>query len=333
MGDEILPTTARPSSTGRIADGTGRITIGPSASRQICLFAVFDPQHRIRRHVLDYLAALRLSGYEVVVGFSGVRPPPEVDQDALRKLGVHLHVRPNGGLDFGAWRDLLNAGHADGASSVLLANDSVFGPFFELKSIVDRMNAAEYDAWGMVESWQRSWHLQSWFIQLSAAALAAPRIREIFDQRFETMTKAIVIERGEIALGAAMRAEGLRCKAVYQYADMAFAARLIPTNPMHIDWRMILVSRRLPFLKRELVQVNPLGIPWANEWPFVLRKYFDYPVEMIQEYLHDLSQDTATSQIASFPPQRNVSFLILFLYILLTRDHWHAIRATIKDML
>src|SRR5271165_4958391 len=221
---------------------------------KVCLFAQYDPGHRVRPHVIAYVRALISAGFRVAVACSGGFRPPASDLAPLTEMGVRVLWRPNDGLDFGAWRDLIRQGNAEGASAVLLANDSVFGPFGDLGQIVRRMCDRGYDAWGMIESWQSGWHLQSWFIYLSGEAFARPRIRALLDQPFHEMTKDEIIENGELALGRALRFE------------RRIIGRLLATNPTHVDWKYLLLSGRVPFVKSELVRENPRAIPWAREW-------------------------------------------------------------------
>ena len=111
-------------------------------TKRVCLFAQYHPGHRIRAHVLGYVGHLQRCGYQTVVACSGSHLPPLGDREALRQTGATLVFRPNHGLDFGAWRHLVQQGYADGADTVLLANDSVFGPFADLAPIIARMAQA-----------------------------------------------------------------------------------------------------------------------------------------------------------------------------------------------
>jgi lipopolysaccharide biosynthesis protein len=296
--------------------------------QRVCLFAHFDPRHRIRPHVLHYLSALRACGFNVVVACSGNRLPPVGDREAAYEAGATLYFRGNAGYDFGAWRDLIREGFADNAEAVLLANDSVFGPFADLTPIVSRMCVTRADVWGMIESLQSGWHLQSWFLHFSAAAFAAPAIRRVFDQPFEQMTKQDVIQSGELALGTAMRKESLSCDAVVRHAEGSWMARLRPTNPMHINWRHLLISGRLPFIKADLLRDNLMNIPWISQWADVLRDRYGVPTAPISDYLFDYKGIAPEWPGQPFPtPVRNARLRVLLEYALVSRDHGPALRA------
>ncbi len=254
--------------------------------RLVCLFAQYHPRQRLREPVLHYIGALRACGYAVFVAAAGDRAPPDEDRGALEATGAVLLPRPNGGLDFGSWQFLIGEGCADGADRVLLANDSVFGPFFPLAPFIDRMEAGGYDVWGAIESRQESWHLQSWFLQFTGEAFRRPEIRRVFELPYASMTKGEVIVAGELGLGAAIEAAGLRWGALVRHRDATWLARRHRLNMMHLDWRHNLLRRRLPFLKAELLRDNPMRLPWTGAWDGALRGIGADPAPL-HDYLYD----------------------------------------------
>lgn len=291
--------------------------------RHVCLFAQYHPQNRLRPPVLAYLRALRDCGYQVFVAASGTAPPPEADRALLAETGAALLCRGNAGLDFGAWQYLAVEGCADGADRVLLANDSVFGPYFPLLPIIDRMEARNLDVWGMIESEQRGWHLQSWFLQFTGDAFRHPAIREVLAQDFAAMDKEDVIGNGELALGAALRRAGLACGAVVRFADATWFARRHRINMMHLDWRHNLRTLGLPFVKSELLRDNPMRLPWTPAWPAELAAVGADP-ECISAYLRDYTNRPGAGLYR--PPVKPISIRLFIGYLLATHDRDLALR-------
>ena len=299
-------------------------------TRRVCLFAQFHPRQRIRAHVVDYVRQLQACGFQTVVACSGDRMPPLEDREALYDTGASIVFRPNRGLDFGAWGDLIEQGHADGADAVLLANDSVFGPFRPLAPIIARMNARGYDVWGMMESQQHRWHLQSWFLHFTGAAFNAPAVQNVLRLPFASMPKDEIIERGELALGAALEQAGLRCGAVVSRRDLTWFARRWPSNMMHLDWHYNLVSGRLPFLKGDLLRGNAMNLPWTRRWAQVLRERMGVEPGPISDYLYDYTGRTPDQPGAPWrPPFREPKFGLLAAYVLASRDHRMAWRGIV----
>lgn len=295
--------------------------------RRVCLFAQYHPRQRVRPPVLRYLSALQACGYRTFVACSGPAPPPEADRVALEATGATMFHRENAGLDFGAWQHLLRQGCADGADRVLLANDSVFGPFHPLDAVIDRMEAGSNDVWGLIESRQRTWHLQSWFLQFTGDAFRQKSIQALFAQPFERMDKDAVIERGELALGEALREAGFRCDALVKHRHGTRSARHHTLNMMHLDWAHNLVALGMPFIKTELVRLNPMRLPWAHQWDMVLREMFGVDTAPLHEFLYDYTGTTPTFPGAPYPvPLLPVPVRLAIGYVFATRDHLMALR-------
>lgn len=290
------------------------------AHRRVCLFAQYDPSGRIAPHVHRYLAHLADCGFTIHVACSGLAGLTEPDREALGRLGITAHPRANAGLDFGAWQHLLRLGCAAGADEILLANDSVFGPFHDLRPIFAAMRERAPDAWGMVASTEGVWHLQSWFVCLSAAALARPAVRRVFAQPFAEMGKPEIILHGELGLGVALQAEKLACAARFEEPRRNRLRRLARINPMHLDWAWLITTGTVPFIKVELLRDNPIRVPWVGCWPSVVARVSDYPIEIVRHHL-------AVPRTSPPPPWRT-----LMLYLLLTRDKAVAWRALTRHL-
>ena len=291
-------------------------TSGPGHG--VCLFAHFSPQPRLSASVLHYLVQLARCGLSVHVALSGMDRLDSGDRDILDGLGIAAYPRPNQGLDFGAWQHLIRLGCADRADTILLANDSVFGPLRELAPIFAEMQAKGGDVWGMVESHEVSWHLQSWFICLTASSMARPAIARVFDLPFSQMSKAEIILHGEIGLGTAILVEGLSWSACLPDRRSGLR-KLVAVNPMHVDWISVLRCGRVPFIKAELLRDNPARIPWFGLWPKMLRRYGEFPERWIYE------------RIVPAPGGSGSSLRMRLLYLLLTRDRMAALRALVAS--
>lgn len=298
-----------------------------ASQRRVCLFAQYHPRQRLRPPLLSYLSALQACGYQTFVAASGEAPPPEADRAALAETGATLLCRANGGLDFGAWQFLVRQGCADGADRVLLANDSVFGPFTPLAPVIAGLEAGGHDVWGLLESRQRGWHLQSWFLHFTGEAFRHERVRRVFAQPFERMDKDAVIERGELGLGVALQEAGLRAGALIRARDATRSARHHALNMMHLDWAHNLLRRGMPFLKIELLRLNPMRLPWAHEWEAVLRGAFGTDTGQLNDYLYDYTGTVPAHPGAPFPvPLLPVPVRLAIGYVFATHDHARALR-------
>ncbi len=238
-------------------------------SRAVCLFAHFDATGGVQPYVAYYLRALRDAGWQVHLARSDERRLAPEDRSILEAAGAIVHLRPNAGLDFGAWQNLIRAGATEGADEILLANDSVLGPFLPLEPI--RREMAGFDVWGMVSSREGRRHLQSWFVSMTAEAFRRDAVQRVFAQPFASMTKEEIVLHGELGLSAAFEAERLDIGARHVDMFRLRPAGLIPVNPTHFHWRRLLRSGEVPFLKLELLRDNPSRVIGVSLWQDVLR--------------------------------------------------------------
>lgn len=259
-------------------------------SRKICLFAHYASENFIPDDVKHYLKQLSCCGWDIHVAFSGKTQLSTDTQQFCDLYHITPHLRPNTGLDFGAWKDLLNKGMTQNADHILFANDSVFGPIYPLQPIFSKMLQPSIDVWGMIESSEINWHFQSWFLCFTQKALAHEKIQNLFQQDFHHMSKPEIIQQGELKLGRVLQSlPDLFCKAAWSMKKFRLLRREAQTNPMHIDWYSVLQSRQVPFIKKEVIRDNYYGIFWLNHYRKLLKENDFFPLNHVDAYLANFS--------------------------------------------
>lgn len=254
-------------------------------SEDVCLFAHFDPQAIIAPHVSHYLRQLSQCGLKIHMAFSGHDHVPEDVQSFCDQLNIKVYPRPNKGLDFGAWQYLIEQGCIENARTITFANDSVFGPFYPLPPLFKAMQDLNRDVWGMVETRERTWHLQSWFICIKREAFLLPAFQRVFALPFTSMNKKEIILHGELGLGVAIQSSQLSWASCW-YSQRRGIRKFIPMNPMQIDWLSVIKSHYVPFMKVELLRDNPLRIFWLYRWPSIIKPYQPFfAISWIESYL------------------------------------------------
>ena len=120
--------------------------------------------------------------------FVSTAPLPPTELARVRPWCTELRLRENVGYDFAMWRDvILGLGLSD-VDELVLTNSSVFGPVRSLRSAFERMADVSCDFWGMSDSEQLGWHLQSYFLVFRRSALAHPSFLEFGDESCRTGT-------------------------------------------------------------------------------------------------------------------------------------------------
>lgn len=264
-------------------------------SSRVAIFCHFHLRGHLSEHARRYLTALAEAGLSVVfVSNSG-----RLDPDAVRWLRPRcawIIVRCNIGFDFAAWRDgLAIAGLPTAKTEMLLiANDSVYGPLSPLGPVLARMDFSVADVWGLTDSWQSRFHLQSYLVAFGPRALRHPAFAHFWAQVRDLRSKEAVIRAYEIGLTQTLLDAGLSCEVLWPYVDTLAAlqaaqhevvgtsplvevqhqaerwilnasARRVPMNPTAELWRPLLVAG-FPFLKRELLRKNPIGVADVGAW-------------------------------------------------------------------
>lgn len=219
----LTPWLAFLASIGRRTDQAVSAWPGPDATLgpQVAIFIHFDRAGLVQPYVLAYLASLREVGLSIVLVTNSGRLRPEA-LAALQTVCAAILVRRNVGYDFAAMREAIEHFRLprDDTRMLLLVNDSVYGPLRPLGDIMARLDFDRADVWGATESWQHRYHLQSYFMAFGRAALTSRAWLAFWQQVRPVNSKHWVIARYEVGVSQAMLRAGLRCAALFPYAEI-----------------------------------------------------------------------------------------------------------------
>ena len=299
------------------------VPLGP----RVAVFVHYDHAGRVQDFVMNYVAALQAAGLSVVF----VSNCPTLNEISIAKLQTicsAIVLRNNVGHDFGAMRDALRVMGLprDNTQSLLIANDSVFGPFQNIAPILDRVDFETADLWGATESWQHRYHLQSFFLVAGRRALESTAWRNFWRRVRLVQSRFWIVQRYEIGFTQAMLAGGMRCAALWPYEDLkkmlppahtdndpqtimgtdpvnemrrGHLTRIrnnivaaTPMNPTAEFWRQLLLAG-FPFVKRELLRNNPARIADLGDWRDVLRTVSDVDMAPVDDQLRRELRDRA----------------------------------------
>jgi Rhamnan synthesis protein F len=291
----------------------------PGAAR-IALYVHYSATGRISEMVRYQVSLLGNFGFSIVF-ISMSDQIPEADWEAVRQLAALVVQRPNFGLDFGAWRDVMPEIRRRWPVplELLLANDSVLGPIHPLAPAIEAMRAGGDGLFGLTESLQGGPHLQSYML-LARGAPAVEDMMRFVQNLHVSSSKWILVRMGEVRLSRWMRRRGHRVAALFGYerltratiADPEERKRLQatyrrlqnleqlsteaaiaalhrwPLNPTHHLWRVLATQFDFPFLKTELIRRNPVHLPGVAEWRTLVPPDSPCPPEVIEAHLATL---------------------------------------------
>jgi hypothetical protein len=290
---------------------------------KLVLFMHFDRNGAVRQQLMNYMREFATNGRSIIfVTNSGKLRA--LDEAELRGFCAAVIIRQNRGYDFGAWRDVIEelGLPRPETEEIILANDSVFGPLRPIGDMLAKFDYAAADIWGLTESWQYRYHLQSFFLAFGRAAIHSGAFKTFWASVYPVPVKAYIVRAYEIGVTQVMLKAGLRCAAIWPYESLARMAddemfqKLIimedssfgKTDPIHITrksqtlrirdavarrvamnptsdlWRQLLMSG-FPFLKRELLRDNPTDVQDIGDWLALVRETMAVEPDVI---LHDL---------------------------------------------
>jgi len=199
------------------------------------------------------------AGYRVIV-VSSATCWAELDWGSADLADAIVLRKPNVGYDFGSWAVALDRFPAvRAAEHVVLANDSLVGPFATIAPLLQQFERTRADVWGLTETLQFSRHLQSYFVGFRGGVLEERPLADFWSGVRHYEDKNLVIHHNELGLGRLLQDEG--------YAiDAAFVAeQVVPAadNPTIIGWHQLLANG-FPFVKRELVRTPALALDGAD---------------------------------------------------------------------
>jgi lipopolysaccharide biosynthesis protein len=283
-------------------------------SKLAAVFVHYDRDGAIHDYVIHQLRELLATGFRIVFVSNAPKLPPE----SIDQIAPFCHTilwRFNLGYDFGAYKDgLKSIENKEDLNAVLLMNDSVYGPFSRLRDLLADIDRSSTDYWGITDSWQISFHVQSYFILFFPNALRSSAFKKFWRRMPYVNNKGWVIRNGEVKLSRVLAREKLRAKVLAPYWSIAkeMSDRLVnlditrieperhrvflehlrehlvaghPLNPGHYFWDVLILDYKCPFIKRELMSPNPSNVPYSWRWPEVIQRASNYDTSMIWRHL------------------------------------------------
>ncbi|WP_421792893.1 rhamnan synthesis F family protein [Hyphobacterium sp.] len=290
-------------------------------AKDVAVLVTWDAKGRVHDFLIEHMKSLKKAGRAVIL-VSNSPKFPESEIARAKPYCALIAWRRNRGYDFGAYRDgLMLVPDYDALNSLILLNDSVYGPFQSLRPLLKQMNDKQADVWGMTDSWDTRWHLQSYFLLFHTAALQNEKVRALWTNWKHVQSKSWIINKLEIGLTGQLERAGLRCAALFPYRRevtkfantvrdnqllaneslpephrkllgrmLELADAGAPMNPCHFFWDQ-LIADGFPYLKREVLTANPIGMPRLYEWSDVISDISEYDPDHVVRHLRAIAKN------------------------------------------
>ena len=234
-----------------------------ASHRHYCVYVGYEARSRIRPDVLEQIKIL--SDYYNIIFITTSHESISLDPlfSRLQEYTYKILIRSNIGYDFGSWR----AGimelkeEANELESLLLMNDSLYGPINSFEAVIEKTLSHEADIVCMTKNMVGGEHAQSYFVSYKKSVVAS----KLFQTFWETLPvfgcKFALIKECEIFWSRKLIEEGFSIAALFDTGCFG--------NQTHINWKELVQVHGFPFIKNELMLRNPVGQD-LNEMPELL---------------------------------------------------------------
>lgn len=285
-------------------------------SGDVCLFSSYSFTETVDEYVYYYLDALKKAGFSIA--FISTSRLKDTCIAKIKQYAFLIVERENKCPDFGSWKlGLYLLDWCRKFNSVLLANDSVFGPFYDLGKIISSMKK-KFDVWGMTDSYEVDYHIQSYFLHFNKKVLSS-ETWELFWKNVDiTLSKQEVINRYEAGLTKTF-SDAKFFIGAYAYVDVVSKVsdhRDKNVNATLAFWKTLIRQYDFPFLKREIiVRADINKVSWHKGLYFNMggwRKLISqtsYPVSHIDNFLKNYYGHIKQTQVDIKLRKRKILFL------------------------
>lgn len=276
----------------------------------LCIFSHFDAHNVIDPYVIFYLQELARNGCNIIF----VTTSSSLALSERNKITPYCEkiiVRRNRGRDFGAFKCGIDAiNNIAQYEKIILANDSVYGPLYDLTKVLRYGDNNHLDIWGASDSLQDSYHIQSYFVVFGKHAIESPAFLQFWDTVYYLGHRQNIINHYEIGMSKYFLNKGFKLGALCNYTsiknDLRSNPNLLnkldtqtkkllkkhrPLNQTHFFWNIIISDYQFPFIKRELLHYNPERLN-ISYWKDLLQANSHFNAELIVKHLSRLSNAT-----------------------------------------
>jgi len=274
------------------------------------VFAHYDKHHLVDDYVYFYLKELKnISNYIVFVTVVKLK---DNDINKLKTICNDVILRENIGYDFMSYKIGLKSFDYKKYDEVVICNDSVYGPIYTLRDIFKKMNNKKCNFWGITSGKEISYHLQSYFIVFKRDVLHS-KVFKLFWNKVKVLEcKRDIIEKYEIGLTKQLTLSNFRPMVYAHYRPTLFNSlktklkkitlykiikklfilfkgqykfqNLLTINVTHQYWRELLIYKKNPFIKIELLRNNPIKIK-IDDYQDIIKSISNYNVALIENHL------------------------------------------------
>lgn len=197
---------------------SGRVHSGTQKPTGLwCIFATAQGR-QVSDNLLAFLDCLQNAGYNVMLINNG-----SLIGELTGKFLPYCHSvieRPRGGRDFGGYKwgskALCDLKRRNGqVTQVIYCNDSIFVRPSTLALLLSRLRQMSDDYIGITDTFDQSYHVQSWFFVASGALFHRPEFQQFWRSYVPLSYRRHCIKNGEVGISRYLSKHGIHPNPLY----------------------------------------------------------------------------------------------------------------------
>ncbi|MDD2780471.1 rhamnan synthesis F family protein [Sulfuricurvum sp.] len=267
---------------------------------KLCIYSHFDPDGIIDAYVIFALRSMKKMGYAIVfVTTSEKIAYREINK--VRRYVKVLVVKKNIGYDFMSWKAGLYAvGDYTKYKQIIHMNDSIFYPLSNPKKMFDSMKKRRLDFWGLADSYNIQYHIQSYFwvfeqkivksyfynLFWNTCRVIENKQKIIDSYELECAKKAI---KAGFTVGGFVEFDKLLESVSKKFNDVE-KKLFAQVNPAYYLWDTMIEIHDAPFLKKNiLLRTHSDYNPESSMWHLFVNQY-TYNPSLIERYIERIDK-------------------------------------------
>lgn len=226
--------------------------------RRVAIFASYNKKGIIATYVVHFLKELKKEVNDIIFVADNEVSPDE--EDKIKDIVTYSLCERHACYDFGSYRRGYEWADENGllkdADELIFCNDSCYGPVYPFREVFLKMETMDCDFWGMTESYQIRYHLQSYFLVFRRNVFSSDSFRSFVSSFEKQKNFWEYVKKYETTFAEHLLSSGFRCASFCSYDSVVGSKQEELDNPCM--YPVTLLSLGMPLVKRK-VFINKHG--------------------------------------------------------------------------
>ncbi len=223
-----------------------RPNYNPKNITRLAIFASYSSNGKIADYVVHYLKGLKEVCDAIIFVASSPLIPTELNK--IKKFVVYAEAKVHNEYDFGSYKrgyqwaannKLLNK-----TKELVLCNDSCYAPIYPLHDMFHTMINRHLDMWGVSDSKEIAYHIQSYFMVFNPRVFTHPAFEQFLNNVQAEANFHEVVRKYEVGISQ-----------LVQNAGFSLGAYLSHDQQNVTQYPLTMLDQKAPMIKRKLFKL------------------------------------------------------------------------------